>query len=56
MEKTNREEYSPGSFGYDLHFFQQYHKDLVVPGDDSHGAQLIILPAYQAGLACRGKN
>ena len=36
-----------GSFGYDLHFLQQYHKDLVILGKDSNGAQVIIAPAYQ---------
>jgi len=35
-----------GTFGYDLNFLQQYHKDLVVLGD-STGAQIIIAPAYQ---------
>jgi hypothetical protein len=36
-----------GTFGYDLNFFRQYHKDIVLLGDSS-GAQVIILPAYQA--------
>ncbi len=35
-----------GTFGYDLNFLQQYHKDLIVL-DDSAGAQVIIAPAYQ---------
>jgi hypothetical protein len=35
-----------GTFGYDLNFLRQYHKDLVVLGD-STGAQIIIAPAYQ---------
>ena len=35
-----------GTFGYDLNFLQQYHKDLVVLGD-SAGAQIVIAPAYQ---------
>jgi len=35
-----------GTFGYDLNFLSQYHKDLVVLGD-STGAQIIIAPAYQ---------
>ena len=35
-----------GTFGYDLNFLRQYHKDLVVLGD-SAGAQIIIAPAYQ---------
>jgi len=35
-----------GTFGYDLNFLSQYHKDLVVLGDNT-GAQIIIAPAYQ---------
>src|SRR5436190_12729181 len=35
-----------GTFGYDLNFLQQYHKDLVVLGD-SAGAQVVIAPGYQ---------
>jgi hypothetical protein len=35
-----------GTFGYDLNFISQYHKDIVVLGD-SAGAQIIIAPAYQ---------
>jgi len=35
-----------GTFGYDLNFFKQYHKDIIVLGD-SAGAQIIIAPAYQ---------
>src|SRR6188768_1079610 len=35
-----------GTFGYDLNFLNQYHKDLVVLGD-STSAQIIIAPAYQ---------
>jgi hypothetical protein len=34
-------------FGYDLNFLKQYHKDLVVLGNDPSGASVIILPAYQ---------
>jgi hypothetical protein len=36
-----------GSFGYDLNFLKQYHKDVVVLGDDSLGGQIVVLPAYQ---------
>lgn len=37
-----------GTFGYDLQFLKQYHKDLILLGDESDaGAQIIILPAYQ---------
>jgi hypothetical protein len=46
-EKTVSQEYAKGTFGYDLEFLKQYHKDLVVLGDDSAGAQIIIVPAYQ---------
>jgi hypothetical protein len=35
------------TFGYDLNFLKQYHKDLVVLGNDPSGASVIILPAYQ---------
>jgi hypothetical protein len=35
-----------GTFGYDLNFLKQYHKDLILLGD-STGAQIIIAPAYQ---------
>ena len=41
------QEYSEGTFGYDLNFLKQYHNDLVVLGEDSNGAQLIVIPAYQ---------
>jgi hypothetical protein len=41
-------EYRKGTFGYDLQFLKQYHKDLILLGDRSDaGAQIIILPAYQ---------
>src|SRR5581483_4391016 len=35
------------TFGYDLDFLKQYHKDLIVLGNDLTGAAVIILPAYQ---------
>lgn len=35
-----------GTFGSDLAFLKQYHKDLVVLGD-SAGAQIVVAPAYQ---------
>ncbi len=44
---TSKQEYKEGSFGYDLKFLKQYHKDLVVLGDDTAGAAVIIAPAYQ---------
>ena len=41
-------EHRKGTFGYDLQFLKQYHKDLILLGDGSDaGAQIIILPAYQ---------
>ena len=40
-------EYQKGQFGYDLNFLKKYHRDLVVLGNDSAGAQLLVLPAYQ---------
>ena len=47
--KTPKEqmEFTKGTFGYDLNFLKNLHKDIVVLGDDSIGAQVIILPAYQ---------
>jgi hypothetical protein len=39
--------YPKNTFGYDLTFLKQYHKDLVVLGNDPSGAAVIILPAYQ---------
>jgi hypothetical protein len=39
--------YAKGSFGYDLDFLKEQHKDLVLLSDDSSKAQLIVLPAYQ---------
>jgi hypothetical protein len=34
-----------GTFGYDLDFLRQYHKDLIVLGDEN--SKVIIAPAYQ---------
>jgi hypothetical protein len=42
-----KQEYPKGTFGYDLNFLQQYHKDLVLLQEDSNGAQVAILPGYQ---------
>jgi hypothetical protein len=39
--------YPKSTFGYDLDLLKQYHKDLIVLGNDSAGAAVIILPAYQ---------
>jgi len=40
-------DYTKGEFGYDLNFLRKYHPDLVLLGEDSMGAQMIVLPAYQ---------
>lgn len=45
-DQTKRE-YTKGTYGYDLNFLKQYHKDLITLGNDSTGAQLIVVPAYQ---------
>lgn len=42
-----KQEYAKGSFGYDLNMLRPYHKDMVVLGEDSSGARVIVLPAYQ---------
>jgi len=42
-----KQEYARGTFGYDLNFLQQHHKDLVLLQEDSNGAQVAILPGYQ---------
>ena len=34
-----------GTFGYDLDFLKQYHKDIVVIGDEN--SKVVIAPAYQ---------
>ena len=34
-----------GTFGHDLEFLKEYHKDLVILGDEN--AQVVIAPAYQ---------
>jgi hypothetical protein len=44
---NTKQEYARGSFGYDLNFLQQYHKDLVLLQEDSNDAQVAILPGYQ---------
>lgn len=36
-----------GTFGYDLAFLKQYHKDLILLKDPKSGARVIVLPAYQ---------
>ena len=43
---NNTAKFMNGTFGYDLDFLRQYHKDIVVLGD-SAGAQVVIAPAYQ---------
>lgn len=49
-ENKNTGQISKGTFGYDLDFLKKYHKDLVVLGQDTSGAQIIILPAYQGRI------
>lgn len=50
-------EYRKGTFGYDLQFLKQYHKDLILLGDESDsGAQIIILPAYQGRVMTSTAN
>ena len=48
--------YAKGSFGYELDFLKQYHKDLVLLSDDSNKAQLIVLPAYQGRVMTSTAN
>lgn len=43
---TNSVEFEKGTFGYDINFLKQYHKDIVMLGD-SAGAQVAVAPAYQ---------
>ena len=49
-ENKNVGQISKGTFGYDLDFLKKHHKDLVVLGQDTSGAQIIILPAYQGRI------
>lgn len=49
-ENKNTVQLSNGTFGFDLDFLKKYHKDLVVLGNDTAGAQIIILPAYQGRI------
>ncbi len=56
---TSKQQYPKGSFGFDLEFLQKHHKDLVLLGEDSAGAQVIIAPAYQGRVmtsTAEGKN
>lgn len=39
--------YAKGTFGYDLAFLGEHHKDLILLHDAGNKAQLIVLPAYQ---------
>ena len=38
--------FNKGTFGYDVDFLRQYHKDIVVLGDSASG-QVVVAPAYQ---------
>ena len=44
------------TFGDDLRFLQQHHKDLVVLVSDSNGAKVIIAPAYQGRVMTSTAN
>lgn len=48
--------YAKGTFGSDLNFLSQYHKDLVVLHDSDSNAQLIIAPAYQGRVMTSTAN
>lgn len=48
--------YTKGTFGYDLNFLNQYHKDLVLLHDADSNAQLIISPAYQGRVMTSTAN
>ena len=39
--------FEKGSFGYDVQFLRQHHKEVVVLHDDANQAKLVLLPAYQ---------
>jgi len=43
---NNISKFMKGTFGYDVDFLKQHHKDIVVLGDET-GAQIVIAPAYQ---------
>jgi hypothetical protein len=47
QETSTQQDFVKGQFGYDLKFLKKYHPDLVLLGEDSTAAQLIVLPAYQ---------
>jgi len=55
-EKPLGVNYEKGTFGYDLDFLEQHHKDLVLLCDDSSKAQLIVLPAYQGRVMTSTAN
>jgi len=46
-EASTKQEFVKGQFGYDFQLLKKHHPDLVLLGDDSTSAQLIVLPAYQ---------
>jgi hypothetical protein len=48
--------FEKGTFGYDLNFLQQYHKDLVLLHDVDNKAQLIVSPAYQGRVMTSTAN
>lgn len=40
--------YEKGTFGYDLQFLREHHDDLLVLSESDSGAQVAIVPGYQA--------
>lgn len=55
-QTSSKVNYAKGTFGYDLNFLKQYHKDLILLHDDSNKAQLIVLPAYQGRVMTSTAN
>ena len=47
MAVDSQQEFTKGTFGYDLDFLKKYHKDLVLLEEEGTGAKVIVLPAYQ---------
>jgi hypothetical protein len=47
MADDLQQEFTKGTFGYDLNFLKKYHKDLVLLEEEGTGAKVIVLPAYQ---------
>lgn len=47
-EQTQGQQYTEGTFGYDLHFLKQQDSGLVVLQSPDSSAQVIVSPKYQA--------